>query len=102
MVAGTFYFAEMLCGHPPFELKKGESNKDLDKKIISERFVLPPFLQANTVSLLKGMLEKDMNKRLGSAKTTMFNIGGVATLKITHFSIIWTGQRSLIASINLP
>ena len=31
--------------------------------------------------LLKGLLEKDVNKRLGAAKGTMFSIGGVTALK---------------------
>ena len=65
---------EMLAGKPPFVMKKGESQKDLDKKIISNKPSIPSYLQASTVSLLKGLLEKDMNKRLGS--TTHSTKGG--------------------------
>lgn len=88
---GTLFY-EMLCGKPPFQLKKGESLKDLDRKIISDKFTLPPYLQVNTVSLLKGMLEKDMNKRLGSEKSTMFRTGGVTALKDHAFfeEIVWS------------
>jgi serine/threonine protein kinase len=69
---------EMLTGAPPFRAK---SQKDLDKKILHEKFASPPFLSANAHALLKGMLDKDVNKRLGSSKSNMFSIGGVAALK---------------------
>jgi serine/threonine protein kinase len=68
----------MLAGDPPFTAK---NQKDLDRKILSEKFTAPSYLGKNTHSLLKGMLEKDVNKRLGAAKSNMFSIGGVAALK---------------------
>ncbi|KAJ1442339.1 kinase-like domain-containing protein [Ochromonadaceae sp. CCMP2298] len=73
---------EMLVGRPPFQ---GKSQKELDRKILSERAVVPSYLAPATHALLKGMLEKDMNKRLGSAKSTMFSIGGVTALKSHPF-----------------
>ena len=76
---GALFF-EMLAGRPPFSAKN-QSNKDLEKKIMTEKYVAPSFLTANAHSLLKGMLEKDSNKRLGSSKSTMFSIGGVSALK---------------------
>ena len=76
---GALFF-EMLTGKPPFSAKN-QSNKDLEKKIMTEKFVAPSFLTANAHALLKGMLEKDSNKRLGSSKSTMFSIGGVSALK---------------------
>jgi p70 ribosomal S6 kinase len=69
---------EMLVGRPPFTAK---SQKELDRKILSEKLACPSYLTAPAHSLLKGMLEKDINKRLGAAKSTMFSIGGVAALK---------------------
>ena len=48
---------EMVSGRPPFQAR---AQKDLDRKIMSEKFSAPPYLQANTHSLLKGLLEKDM------------------------------------------
>ena len=48
---------EMVSGRPPFQAR---SQKDLDRKIMSEKFTAPPYLQASTHSLLKGLLEKDM------------------------------------------
>lgn len=47
---------EMLVGKPPFTAK---SQKDLDRKIMYEKFSAPSYLGAATHSLLKGMLEKD-------------------------------------------
>ena len=85
-------FYEMLVGKPPFQAKKGESSKDLDKKIISEKFLIPNYLHANTVSLIRGLLEKDMNKRLGSSKSNMFVIGGVAALKSHPFFNMHKGE----------
>jgi serine/threonine protein kinase len=47
---------EMLVGKAPFLAK---NQKDLDRKILSEKVSTPPYLSANAHSLLKGMLEKD-------------------------------------------
>jgi hypothetical protein len=47
----------MLVGSPPFQAK---TQKDLDRKILSEKFTAPSYLAPSTHSLLKGMLEKDM------------------------------------------
>ena len=76
---GALFF-EMLTGNPPFQAKNG-NQKELDKKILTEKFVSPSYLTANAVLLLKGLLEKDATKRLGAAKGNMFNIGGVSALK---------------------
>ena len=78
-------FYEMLAGKPPFVQKKGETSKDLDRKIIQSKVVMPSYLQADTVALLRGFLEKDSMKRLGSSKSTMFVIGGVTALKAQPF-----------------
>lgn len=81
---------EMLAGQPPFTAGKG-GQKELDRKIISERLSCPPHLTATAHSLLKSLLEKDPSKRLGCAKGTMFNIGGVTALKNHDFfrGICW-------------
>lgn len=52
---------------------------------MSEKLKLPPHASSSMHSLLKGLLEKDMNKRLGAVKGTMFTIGGVAALKQHEF-----------------
>jgi p70 ribosomal S6 kinase len=48
---------EMVCGVPPFTAK---TQKELDRKILSEKLSTPSYLHANTHSVLKGMLERDM------------------------------------------
>lgn len=73
---------EMLSGNPPFTAK---TQKELDRKILSEKFVSPPYLNPHTHAILKGLLEKDVTKRLGSTKSTMFSIGGVSALKQHQF-----------------
>eukprot|EP01036_Dinobryon_divergens_P028029 gene28029-36911_t len=93
---------EMVSGRPPFQAR---SQKDLDRKIMSEKFTAPPYLQASTHSLLKGLLEKDMNKRLGAAKSTMFSVGGVSALKQHAFfdGIDWNAlaRKDIAPPINL-
>lgn len=73
---------EMLTGSAPFTAK---TEKELYKKILNEKVVTPSYLTAPAHSLLKGMLDKDMSKRLGAAKSTMFSIGGVTALKQHDF-----------------
>lgn len=51
---------EMLAGKPPFWLPKGRPQKELDRKILCEKFSAPSFLQASTHSLLRGLLDRDM------------------------------------------
>ncbi|CAM8949207.1 unnamed protein product [Rhodiola kirilowii] len=53
---------EMLTGKPPFV-----GNRDkIQQKIVKEKIKLPTFLTGEAHSLLKGLLNKDSNKRLGS------------------------------------
>eukprot|EP00981_Chlorochromonas_danica_P007259 scaffold1623_cov165-Ochromonas_danica.AAC.11 len=73
---------EMLTSKPPFTAK---SQKELDRKILSEKLSLPSFLSAPCVSLLRGLLDRDASKRLGCSKSSMFSIGGVHALKMHAF-----------------
>ncbi|KAL6657198.1 hypothetical protein ACP70R_004978 [Stipagrostis hirtigluma subsp. patula] len=53
---------EMLTGKPPFV-----GNRDkVQQKIVKEKLKLPSFLSSEAHSLLKGLLHKEANKRLGS------------------------------------
>ena len=74
---------EMLSGRPPFESRKGA--KDLFRKIMTERVKMPDFASAGACKLLKGMLNRNATARLGAARSTMFEVGGVAGLKATPF-----------------
>eukprot|EP00574_Skeletonema_japonicum_P012463 CAMPEP_0201723032 /NCGR_PEP_ID=MMETSP0593-20130828/7207_1 /ASSEMBLY_ACC=CAM_ASM_000672 /TAXON_ID=267983 /ORGANISM="Skeletonema japonicum, Strain CCMP2506" /LENGTH=746 /DNA_ID=CAMNT_0048214067 /DNA_START=12 /DNA_END=2252 /DNA_ORIENTATION=+ len=74
---------EMMSGQPPFESKKG--SKDLFRKIMSERVRMPDCVSACACKLLKGLLNRDVNKRLGSSKGTFLEVGGVGALKQQTF-----------------
>ncbi|XP_052174538.1 serine/threonine-protein kinase AtPK2/AtPK19-like [Diospyros lotus] len=54
---------EMLTGKPPFI---GGNREKIQQKIIKEKIRLPAFLSSDAHSLLKGLLQKDPSKRLGS------------------------------------
>ncbi|XP_051123160.1 serine/threonine-protein kinase AtPK1/AtPK6-like [Andrographis paniculata] len=54
---------EMLTGQPPYT---HTNRKKLQEKIINEKLKLPPRLTSEAHSLLKGLLQKDPSKRLGS------------------------------------
>ncbi|KAK4377425.1 hypothetical protein RND71_003721 [Anisodus tanguticus] len=53
---------EMLTGKPPFT---GNRQK-IQQKIVKDKLKLPAFLSSEAHSLLKGFLQKDPSKRLGS------------------------------------
>jgi serine/threonine protein kinase len=74
---------EMLSGNTPFTSRKGD--KDLMRKILCERIKMPTLITADAVKILKGLLNRNPQDRLGSAKGNMFNIGGVAGLKQMPF-----------------
>ena len=74
---------EMLSGRPPFESRKGA--KDLFSKIMSEKVKMPDGSTAAACKLLKGLLNRDVSKRWGAARSTMFEVGGVAGLKGADF-----------------
>jgi len=74
---------EMLSGRPPFLSKKGA--KDLFRKIMTERVKMPDATSSAAHILLKGLLNRNVWARLGAAKGTMFQVGGVAGLKQIAF-----------------
>ncbi|GAB4833137.1 Serine/threonine-protein kinase AtPK2/AtPK19 [Ancistrocladus abbreviatus] len=57
---------EMLTGKPPFV---GGNRNKVQQKIIKDKIKLPTFLTSEAHSLLKGLLQKDPSKRLGSGPT---------------------------------
>lgn len=54
---------EMLSGQPPFT---HANRKKLQERIIKEKVKLPPYLSTEAHSLLRGLLQKEPSKRLGS------------------------------------
>ncbi|KAI3855203.1 hypothetical protein MKX03_026061 [Papaver bracteatum] len=57
---------EMLTGQPPYT---HANRQKLQQKIIKEKFKLPPFLTSEAHSLLKALLQKEPERRLGSGPT---------------------------------
>lgn len=74
---------EMLSGRPPFESKQGA--KVLFSKIMTEKVKMPSGSSAAACKLLKGLLNRDVQARLGAARSTMFEVGGVAGLQKAEF-----------------
>ena len=75
---------EMLSGEPPFNAGK-KGSKELFRKIMSERIRMPDGASAGACKLLKGLLNRAPEKRLGAAKGTMLVVGGVGALKQQPF-----------------
>ncbi|KAG1704556.1 hypothetical protein DVH05_005487 [Phytophthora capsici] len=69
---------EMVTGYPPF---RHNNRKKLHQKILNEKLALPKWLGPDTHSILKQLLERNVDKRLGSGKSTMFQVKGVQAIK---------------------
>ncbi|RHY52754.1 hypothetical protein DYB38_006494 [Aphanomyces astaci] len=87
---------EMLIGHPPFETKT-KNRKELHKKILTAKLVLPKWLSSDAHSLLKSLLERNVDKRLGGGKSSMFVVRGVQALKCHPFfrTIDWIAMAQM-------
>jgi len=83
---------EMLVGEPPFYHRE---TKDLHRKILTEKVKFPSILGAAAIAVLRGLLERQVPRRLGAQKATMFEVGGVAALKHQPFfdKINWEELR---------
>lgn len=75
---------EMLNGLPPFKSGRGGA-KELFRKIMSEKVKMPVGATAAACKLLKGLLNRNPRDRLGAARSTMFEVGGTASLKNADF-----------------
>ncbi|KAJ1447652.1 kinase-like domain-containing protein [Pelagophyceae sp. CCMP2097] len=73
---------EMLVGRAPFA---APSTKELHRKILSEKIKFPTFVNSGAINVLKGLLERQVPRRLGAQKATMFEVGGVARLRAEPF-----------------
>jgi len=76
---------EMLNGEPPFVRLKNMSTRQLERRILNERVKMPQGISGDAVKLLKGMLNRDVAKRLGANRGSMFEVGGVTGLKRMGF-----------------
>ena len=91
---------EMLSGRPPFDSKQGA--KVLFLKIMTERIKMPSGSSAAACKLLKGLLNRNVSARLGAAKSTMFEVGGVAGLKKVDFFATIDWDKLLLKEIDPP
>ncbi|KAK4801408.1 hypothetical protein SAY86_021895 [Trapa natans] len=64
---------EMLTGKPPFI---GGNRAKIQQKIVKDKMKLPNFLSSEAHSLLKGLLQKEATKRLGSGPNGNEDIKG--------------------------
>jgi len=85
---GTLIF-EMMTGDAPFGNK--DSKKRLIQRIMNENPKFPAYLSASCVKLLRGLLDRNVERRLGAAKSSMFEVRGVAEVKASPFfaSVDW-------------
>lgn len=87
---------EMMTGDPPF---RDRSRRELYRKILHARLVFPKHLSPAAVSLLKGLLERRIDRRLGCGPH------GVAALKAHIFfaGLDWSAlaRRAVPAPIQL-
>jgi len=69
---------EMLTGDTPFYAKE---TKRLYRMILTSKPRYPSWLTSGCVNLLKGLLNRNVEQRLGAAESTMFKVRGVQELK---------------------
>jgi len=56
---------DMLMGNPPFQSK---NDANLHKQILTKRLKMPSYLSKEAHSILKGLMERNTKKRLGTGK----------------------------------
>jgi p70 ribosomal S6 kinase len=75
---------EMLTGKTPFTHRE---TKELHRRILTEKVKWPQFIGPDAIRLLRGLLERQVPRRLGATKATMFEVGGVSALKKQPFFV---------------
>lgn len=80
---------EMQTGDPPFD---AINRKRLYQIIMTKNAKFPSWMSPACNKLLKGLLDRNVEKRLGAARGTMFEVGGVAAIKQHEFfkKLDWT------------
>ncbi|CAI5489245.1 unnamed protein product [Closterium sp. Naga37s-1] len=73
---------EMLTGQPPFS---GGNRQKLQQRIVKEKVKLPQYLTSEAHSLLRGLLQKDPAKRLGSGPRGVEEIRGHKWFRGVHW-----------------
>jgi len=92
---GTLMY-EMMTGKPPF---RGKNKENLMKRILTEKIKFPHWLSGEATSIMKAFLERNVQKRLGAQKSTMFKVGGTQAIKehkfFTHARTDWHAIEDL-------
>lgn len=73
---------EMLTGKPPFS---GGNREKIQQKIVKDKMKMPAYLSSEAHSLLKGLLQKEAPKRLGSGPKGIQEIKGHKWFKPIHW-----------------
>jgi hypothetical protein len=71
-----------MTGDAPF---RDRSKRELYRKILTEKVAFPKYLSPAAVSLIKGLLERNVDRRLGCGRSTMFETKGIPALKAHAF-----------------
>ena len=90
---------EMTTGKPPF---RGKNKKKLHQDILNSRVKMSPHLTSEQCSLIKGLLCRNPEQRLGAAKSTMFKTKGVKEIKQHPFFRRLQWQRLIAKEIEPP
>jgi serine/threonine protein kinase len=77
---------EMMSGYPPF---RGKDTKELNRRILNERVSMPRWLSPAAHQIIRQFLERDVAKRLGAARSTMFEVGGVTAVKVSPVYLVY-------------
>lgn len=88
---------EMLTGHPPF---RARDPAKLYAKILNDKVALPSWLTSECAAFARGLLDRNVETRLGSGKSTMFAARGTAAVK-AHPWMKVRGQRGRACSAAL-
>ena len=73
---------EMQTGDPPFD---ANNRRRLYQMIMTKNAKFPSWMSPVCNKLLKGLLDRNVENRLGASRSTMFAVGGVAALKQHDF-----------------
>mmetsp|Transcript_30828 Transcript_30828/g.86397 ORF Transcript_30828/g.86397 Transcript_30828/m.86397 type:complete len:455 (+) Transcript_30828:151-1515(+) len=78
---------DILSGNPPFRHKNVQT---LHKQILTAKIKFPKYISGEAVALLKGLLHRDINKRMGTDISKLKNMSffrGISWKKLLHKEI---------------
>ncbi|XVF24298.1 hypothetical protein REPUB_Repub13aG0115600 [Reevesia pubescens] len=95
---------EMLTGKPPYT---GRNRQKIQEKIIKDKIKLPAYLSSEAHSILKGLLQKEASKRLGSGQEAReimpsFLPEVAGNQCVANFEECWTNMTVLDSPVASP